>query len=228
MFSKKVIKEHCSDSDSSDSDYKSLIPKCNDKFCIGKKKKNWKKIFTNNLVINSYNFFVKNINNIFVIGFTPPDSDNFYPLHTVAYGNGLWNGEPYTVPQNNYLSFSTVGYTYNMKIYPAPNNVQGDCFQILIPGSYMFSFSCTLGGSTSEGYFEITITNGTTTTSTNYDFHTEYGTDTGVIYFTISGSAILSLKQNDLIGLKQLGPNSVGISGQTTTVSCVFLGPSIL
>jgi hypothetical protein len=204
MFRREVIRENCSESSDSESDYKSLIPKCNDKFCIGKKKKNWKKIFTNNLVINSYKFFVKNVNNIFIIGFTPPDSNDFIPLSNYAYINAqISNNSNIAILQNNYISLIT---TLSKNINVVNMSPSGSGFQVLITGNYLFTFNISVGTSLQNygGYFSITINN------VIYNPTNVIGYPLNVGSYFISGSCMLSLSANDVVGL---------VNSQSTTIS---------
>lgn len=231
MYSQRILKTQKnghSDSDSdSDSDYKSLIPKCNEKFCVGNKKKNWKKIFSKKIVLDSYNIFVKNVNNIFIIGFTPPDSDNFIPLNFQAYGNGEFINNTsivnYVVVQPTcYIPFSAplTNSLLNMTVITSPySNTTGNLFKVQFAGTYIFTLGICIQDLVNSN-FSIFVNN--KPLSTIYDFHTDVSQFFG-------GTCIVSLIANDVIGVVNNYTNTptsaITLTTNGTTFSLVYLSP---
>ena len=233
---KTRTENNCSSSSSSDDDdYKCIIPKCNNKFSVGNKKKVWKKIYTNNMIINGFNLFVRTINNIIIIGFNRPDDTTFFPIGTVAYWSGPYVYEVLTI-NNTSVSNVTVGIggyvpfkvvsSYNITMIPTTTvttSLPGSTFSIKISGYYQLTFDILIGSAV-EAYFSIFV-NGYATSKYiapyDYDYHCNYGST------MLSGTAILKLTGNDVIGIinNPGSLNTVTLATIGTNISITYVGP---
>lgn len=215
----------CSSSDSSsdDDDYKCIIPKCNNKFSVGNKKKVWKKIYTNNMIINGFNLFVRTINNIIIIGFNRPDDTTFFPIGTVAYWSGtfVYNS---TTPNTTIASGAYVPFTltsgYNITMVPTTTTIPGSLFSIKFPGYYQITFGIQTDAQQAGCYFSIYVQYAPASPNI-YDYHTDYGTT------MLFGTAILKLAANDVIGIinNPTPALPINITGIGTNISITYVGP---
>jgi len=216
------IEESSSSSSESDDEYKCIIPKCNNKYNVGSKKKNWKKIFTKDLVIDGFNFVVKTIAGIAVIGYIKNNSDKFNPIGNIAFGS--YN---FTTPQfqakifpKTYIPFASVS-NYNLTFTQELVGIGGSIITILIPGYYQINFSILLEN-TSSGVISVYV-NGAGLTPLIYDYHCD-------LSLGMSGTLIIPLNQKDTIGLfnsaaiNNSGANDITLASNGTNLTINYIG----